>query len=216
MRVTVLGFIFFIATQGHCENILYLHGVISPSHHIWNNAVARSLAIRGHNVTFLSTDPPKNKVENLHYVVLEKSHEILDDLIADEHENFDMLHYVLEFNKNKFKSAGGLVDYAIKSCKAILQTSEGINQILSYPNDFKFDLVIYDFTCGPCILPIVHKFKYPAIVGVSPFLNPPYTDLIIGGHKYPSYVPHYILNFSDGMTLFDRIYNLIITYIEKM
>ncbi|CAH1728197.1 unnamed protein product [Chironomus riparius] len=89
-----------------------------------------------------------------------------------------------------------------------------MDKILSYSNDFKFDLVINDFTCGPCLLPIVHKFNYPPIIGVTPFLNPPYTHFTIGGHKYPAYIPHYLLNVQPPMTFLERCYNLIIYLIE--
>jgi glucuronosyltransferase len=205
-----------IVSIGNAANILYLHGILSPSHHLWNSVLARELAIRGHNVTFLSTNPPKGETKNVHYVVLEKSYEILDELISSEHNNMDMVQYVAEVNRNKFASATGLVDYAVKTCKAVMASSNGLNIILDYPDDFGFDLVVYDFTCGPCLLPVVQKFKNPPVVGVSAFLNPPYTDFVIGGHKHPAYIPHYILDFPQIMSLYQRTFNLLIYTVEKL
>lgn len=69
-------------------------------------------------------------------------------------------------------------------------------------------------TCGPCILPIVHKFNYPPIVGVSAFLNPTYTTFTIGGHKYPAYIPHYVMNLKAPLSFLQRWYNGIAYLLE--
>ena len=204
-----IALIFSIASQSYCVNILYLHTLLSPSHHLWNSALAKELARNGYNVTFLSVDPPKEKIENLHYIVLEGTSENFY-----QGEKVDLIEYSKESTRNKFKAAFVTTDYCGKTCSAIYKSQNGMTKILNYPIDFKFDLVINDFTCGPILLPIVHKFSYPPIVGVTPFLNPPYTHLTIGGHKYPAYIPHYLMNFQPPMTFLERCYNLIIYLIE--
>lgn len=214
--VKKIFFVFFIVGQGYCANVLYLHGVLSPSHHIWNRALAKGLADAGHNVTFLSTDPPKGEVKNLHYIVLEESYENLEKIMASKGDNFNIMEYAKESESNKINAARVLSDYAILSCDAIYNSKNGFEKILSYPNDFKFDIVINDFTCSACVLPIAHKFNYPPIVGVSAFLNPPYTHFLIGGNKYPAYIPHYLLDFKPPMTFFQRFYNLLIYTIEDL
>ncbi|CAG9807568.1 unnamed protein product [Chironomus riparius] len=208
--------VFFIVGQGYCANVLYLHGVLSPSHHIWNRALAKGLADSGHNVTFLSTDEPKGEVKNLHYIVLEGSYQNLDKIMALKGDDFNIMDYAKESESSKINAARVLSDYAILSCDAIYNSKNGIEKILSYPDDFKFDIVIYDFTCSACLLPIIHKFNYPSIVGVSAFLNPPYTHFLIGGNKYPAYVPHYLLDFKPPMTFYERFYNLLIYSIEDL
>lgn len=65
------------------------------------------------------------------------------------------------------------------NCLGILN-SNGLDVILNYPDNFKFDAIIYDFTCGPCLLLFVHKFKNPPLIAVSAFN-------LIGGQKYPAY-----------------------------
>jgi hypothetical protein len=55
------------------------------------------------------------------------------------------------------------------SCKAVEQSVVGLNTLLNYPDDFKFDLVLYDYTVGPCLLGLIKKFNYPTVVGVSAF-----------------------------------------------
>jgi glucuronosyltransferase len=205
-----------IASQGHCANILYIHGIFSPSHHIWNSAFARGLASRGHNVTFLSTDPQKKATKNLHYILIEDGYELFNEVMGDGKEDYDLVKYVQEVSKNMLVAATYVVDFGVKSCKALMAAPKGIDRILSYPSDFKFDLVVHDMTLGPCLLPVIQKFGFPPVVGVSAFLNPPYTDFVIGGHKHPAYVPHYLLNFPPIMTFYQRSYNLLINIIEKL
>lgn len=193
-------------------NILYLHGVISVSHHIWNRRLAMELALRGHNVTFVSVDEEvgENKT-NLHYIVLENTYENLYGKIE-----FNILEMAKYNKENKLKGASAATDYGTLCCKAIHLSIKGLETILSYPNNFKFDLIVNDFSLGSCLLPLAHKFKYPPTVGVSPFLNPPTTTFVIGGHKYPGYVPHFIIDFPQLMSFYQRICNHIFYWMEKM
>lgn len=47
----------------------------SPSHFIYNKAVAEGLAARGHNVTFIGADVEKKNTKNLHFIHLEAVYE---------------------------------------------------------------------------------------------------------------------------------------------
>lgn len=51
-----------------CENILFLAGIGSPSHHIWNREITYALAERGHNVTVLSPSRDEDQPANVHYL----------------------------------------------------------------------------------------------------------------------------------------------------
>lgn len=93
----------------------------------------------------------------------------------------------------------------------------GFQQLIKYPNDFVFDLTIYDYTMGPCFLGFSHKFNYPPIVSITALNNPTFTSEIIGGHQYYSYVPH-LSYFADEMHLSfsKRIYNFMYYTIENL
>jgi glucuronosyltransferase len=217
--IIVLTMAILLASQGHCSNVLYLHSVLSPSHHLWNSRLAKSLAHNGHNVTFLSIDGPRAEVENLHYVVIENVHEAYMAKILEMSgsEDLDFVKYATEMANNKIFAALGMNFFCSSTCDAIMKSnSTGIDQILAYPSDFKFDLVVNDITCGSCLLPIIQKFNFPPTIGVTPFLNPPYTNLIVGGHKHPAYVPHYLLNYPQIMTFCERSFNLVINFIEQL
>jgi glucuronosyltransferase len=72
------------------------------------------------------------------------------------------------------------------ACGQILK-SKGFEEIFSYPDDFKFDLILVDFVCSSCLLPLVHKFKYPPVIGLFGYDMAPYRYNYIGGHDYPAY-----------------------------
>jgi glucuronosyltransferase len=213
MKTTLRKIILLLViNQAIAANILYFHDVTSPSHHFWNARVAEALASRGHNVTFLSVDKPgKNKIENLHYVVIEGVYEVLYSEIK-----YDLMEEAKINTNNKLKSATMATDFIVNGCHTLIKGKHGLEKILSYPDDFKFDLVIYDFGGGPCLLPLTHKFNYPPVIGVTAFLNPSYTPRIVGGHKYPAYVPIFIIDFPQIMNFYQRFYNHLLYWIEIM
>lgn len=92
--------------------------------------------------------------------------------------------------------------------------SSAVNTLLNYPHNFKFDLVLYDYTNGPCLLPFLHKFGNPPLIGMSAYGNPSYTVPVAGGHQYYSYVPHNLIIADDNMPFWERVFNFAI-HIEE-
>ncbi|EDS25660.1 UDP-glucuronosyltransferase 2B20 [Culex quinquefasciatus] len=188
-------------------NILCLFGVASPSHHIWNRAIVDALAAKGHNLTIVSPDVEKNTVENIHYIELEETY---PELYSGPH-NVDLMEMA---NENVFKSVISFYrDFVITECQGILK-SKGLALIKNYPDDYKFDLVLYDMTCGGCMHGLLHKFKYPPLVSVTPFNNPPYVTEVIGGHKFYAYTPFFSLGYGSDMTFFERVHNTLLYTVD--
>ncbi|XP_035794379.1 UDP-glucuronosyltransferase 2B1-like [Anopheles albimanus] len=184
-------------------NILCLMGVASPSHHIWNRSIMGALAQAGHNLTILSADVEKNQPDNVHYIHLE---EIYPTLYTGP-ESLDLLEMA---NENEFASVISFYrDFVVHECAGTLK-SKGLQVVLNYPENFRFDLVLHDFTCGPCLLGLLHKFNYPPLVSVTAFNNPPYSTEVIGGHKYYSYVPFYSLSYDTDMNFLQRVHNTVL------
>lgn len=52
-------------------NILFISPLPSPSHHIWNRALAFGLVNKGHNVTLIGPDKDEKKPVNYHHIFLE-------------------------------------------------------------------------------------------------------------------------------------------------
>lgn len=92
--------------------------------------------------------------------------------------------------------------------------SEGTKIILNYPNDFKFDLILFDVTLGLTMMPLVNKFNNPPVVGVTPFLLPPILANTMGNDLQTAYLPYYLFQYTNRMNFFQRLRNLIQTYCE--
>lgn len=88
--------------------------------------------------------------------------------------------------------------------------SSAVSSLLKYPDSFKFDLVLYDFVCGPCLLPFLHKFGYPPLVGLTAYGYPSLVAPVAAGHQYYSYIPHNLMIADDNMTFWQRISNLLL------
>lgn len=97
------------------------------------------------------------------------------------------------------------------SALATIRTN-GFQQILNYPTNFKFDLLLNDYTCGPCLLGILHRFNHqPTIVGItaSSILVPE----VSGGHNQYAYIPHFLLPYDSDMNFYQRIQNFIVYHL---
>lgn len=214
-------------------NILFLTGLPSPSHHIWNREITNGLSARGYNLTVLSIDVDPVQLSNVHYLQLN-----------DIYEKFhvDYVKTLFETNKksNPFNGPIEYHDFVSTICErtyqrihhfqhqfllkfsfadrfTVLVETSGFAQLQAYPDDFRFDLVIYDFTCGPCLLPFLHKFNNPPLVAVSAYNIPPYTSETVGGHQYYAYVPHNSLsNAGQELHIVDRAVNMLIYTVENL
>lgn len=131
-----------------------------------NRALINGLAAAGHNLTVVSNDLDKNPPPNAHYIYLEKTYEEFEtgeqqfDLVSDTQgilEGIDLL-----YDWCHVASIG-------------MAKSKGMKSLLNYPDNFKFDVVIHDFTCGSFLLGFLKKFDNPPLVHVTAFNYPPYS-----------------------------------------
>jgi glucuronosyltransferase len=192
-------------------NILCLMGIPSPSHHIFNRALMEAVAQNGkNNLTIVSCDVERQAPPNMHYIHLET---IYSYIYNDSSEPFDLIAMA------KGGAIAELVDYykfGLLSTEGMFK-SNGLAQILRYPKSFKFDLVLHDFTMGPGLLGILNHFDHqPPVVSVTGFSIPPFTSAVIGGHKYPAYIPYYSLTFTTSMNFWQRCQNLFMYIADAM
>lgn len=199
--------LFSVVALGNSANILGLMPITSPSHHLWNKALMHELANKGHNLTILSADIElKEKLpRNVHYIHLEKSYDSLKQGL-----DIDAIIGAMGLN-----AVPQLYNWGLLSAVGTVE-SDGWKTLMNYPNDFKFDLVIYDFTLGHLVLGFVHKFNYPPLVGITAFLNNPLTIDLIGHPLFPAYVPHWSTVYDINMNFFQRIHNTVIYIYDVM
>lgn len=99
-------------------------------------------------------------------------------------------------------------DYIVKSCDLALR-SEGLQLLLNYPDDFKFDAILFDLTNSPCLLPLMKRFQYPPSIAITAFLLPHYLSQQFGNDIYPAYVPSYLVDYPSDMSFGQRLLHYI-------
>lgn len=177
-------------------NVLFLSNVPSPSHFMWCKSLLTSLYERGHNITALSPQVEKSR-DNFTYFLLEK--------VYPTHFNGPVDANFLEIGKKSpLASYLGFAKMNENSCVAAFN-SKGYQQLLSYPDNFKFDVVIHDSSISQCLLGFVDKFNYPPMVAVNPFLFTGRTAQLSGSPIYPGFYPSPWLPLTQKMSLKERI-----------
>ncbi|CRK94736.1 CLUMA_CG008236, isoform A, partial [Clunio marinus] len=167
-------------------------------------SILNALHERGHNVTALTPDVEAS-VPNLTYLHLEKIYPAIYN--GTERPNFfewsklskiEFMFMILKFNK--------------LSCSSAMD-SKGYERLLAYPNEFKFDLVIYDNIGGPCLLLFLNKFNNPPMISATAFNAISRNAYYAGGLISPGVVPGHNCLFATPMTFKERIKSTIIEII---
>lgn len=224
VAILIVTLISSVLKHTNGANILYLNDIASPSHHIWNSAIVNALAARGHNITYMSPDLDKNPPKNVHYLHMDEMYNeayyaFVESLLKEDVKVSPLMQPIF-FTEYTLQTCNGekyltqFLSLNIFSTEVI--KTKSFRTLLAYPDDFRFDLIINDFTQGNCLLGFLHKFNYPPLLSVTAFSQPPYLNAFIGGHHYSSYVPHYAVPYHGDMNFFQRFYNFIVNAVEIM
>ncbi|CAG9827372.1 unnamed protein product [Diabrotica balteata] len=191
----LISLLYFSLNSVFGSNILYVSNIPSPSHQIWNYELAEGLLKKGHNITMLAPSPIENKsYKNYHPIDIKGLVEELDS-------EMDFLTF---FKMTVYEHFMVFVDYSLISCNYILH-SDALKTILNYPKEYKFDLIIFDNTCGPCTLPLIQRFHYPPAVAVTAFILPHFMSENFGNNVVPSYIPYYLAEYNKETTFLQRL-----------
>ncbi|XP_055604317.1 UDP-glucosyltransferase 2-like [Uranotaenia lowii] len=201
--------ILFACDSSRAANILYLNGIPSPSHFIWNRSLMYGLAAKGHNVTALSVDIDDKAPPNVSFIQIEGVYEFMTD-------SDDIIDYLEMTKFTTYDMLTAFSDFCIGGCLASLN-SKGLEQLLAYPDDFKFDLIISDFLQGPCLSPVAqHKFKYPPLVLATGFHGLTLSTSITGAYSYPGSIPNHEYDVPENMNYKQRFMNFLYSHYEEL
>lgn len=170
------------------------------------------LAERGHNLTILSVDLPRPDVKvptNVSYIHLERAYDFYD---AEGADKIDISAFI---GIGNYVTIPIHYDFGLKTAKNIAR-SQGLLQLLNYPDDFKFDVIINDYTLGPYLLGFAHKFRYPPIIGMTAFHNAPITLDFMSNHYFPALVPYYSTLYNANMSFLQRLDNTLVFAADTM
>lgn len=186
-------------------NILFISPLPSASHHIWNRSIMEGLVQKGHNLTVLTVEIERS-YKNMNFILMENVYEdMIENYFTDE----------LQYHQNEFttiKEYYNLIGYLSR----VLTGTKGVQQLLNYPNNFKFDAILHDFTSGQFLLGFVEKFGRPPLISVSPFGIPPYIYAVSNTPVLPSYMPHYATTFTDDPSFIERFKNLLFYGFDRL
>ncbi|XP_062550537.1 UDP-glucuronosyltransferase 2B20-like [Armigeres subalbatus] len=193
-------------------NILYIDAVASPSHFIWHRALIHALAAKGHNVTALSVDIEDKPVQNVTYIKLEG---VYESLLSQEKDSLEMNFFEME-DMNTLSLLYMFSKFKVLCCEFTLKT-KGLKDLLSYPQDFKFDLIISDYLNGPCVSSVAqHRFGRPPLIGATAFHVLTTTTSITGAYSYSASVPNHEFNHPQEMSYCARFENVVYHHFEEL
>lgn len=165
------------------------------SHFIVMEPLFLALAGRGHDVTVVSTFPQKSPVQNYHDI--DMSH-ILPTAVNS---------YNFTFIREAMKDIPGVIDIIIKIgvrvCDIIFQQKE-IQDLINTP--VKYDVIITEVFGSDCFASFAHKLNIPLISMVTS-ASIPWASLRTGDPDNPSYVASYVVDYSQQMSLYERMSN---------
>ncbi|XP_049809467.1 UDP-glucosyltransferase 2-like [Schistocerca nitens] len=151
------------------------------------------LARRGHQVTFITTNPSKKSIANFTEIDISDSYKYLrqatDWMVMASWTGIDMVF--------SWKRLGAGV------CEGDLNAPEMQEFIKSAP---KFDLVIMERLLTPCFYGLVHKVGSPPLIGyvtVGAIIPSHWTD---GNPSNPAYLTDAHVAFSHRMSFWERLY----------
>ncbi|XP_034482592.1 UDP-glucuronosyltransferase 2B15-like [Drosophila innubila] len=192
-------------------NILALMGMTSHSHHIWNSVLLYELAERGHNLTILSVNLPRpnDKVPaNVTYIYLERAY----DFYTDDKDKIDINFFI---GISSYATIPLMYKFGVKTAEYIT-VSKGLQQLLDYPDEFKFDVIINDCTMGPYLMGFVHKFRYPPVIGMTALSNNPVSIDFMSNSYFPALIPYFSTLYKPKMNFFERFDNTLIFALDTL
>jgi glucuronosyltransferase len=164
---------------------------------------------KNYNLTILSPDIENVTLPNIHYIHLEKTY----DILYSEEDGLNLMDMIADGSTTKPISE--VYKFTLGSLEGIYQ-SQGLQTLLNYPDDFKFDIILYDYVLGPILLPFLHRFNYPPLVAFTAFNNPWNHLNIIGGHFYPAYIPFWTMIQHGEMNFQQRLHNTYLYALQNL
>lgn len=160
------------------------------------------LGNQGYNVTVLSATAAKNTPKNVHYLGMPELWEWLEADMAD-------ISFLDMGSLNIFGKIAAFVPMYWTQDQIVLN-STAFKTLTSYPKDFKFDLMIYDYLSAYALVSLKEHFNNPPLVAVSPYPGVGMTNVMTKGPDYFSFVPHMIMDEVED-SFWGRLESFLVT-----
>ncbi|KAJ6644050.1 UDP-glucosyltransferase 2, partial [Pseudolycoriella hygida] len=193
---SVLFYLLFLAGSADSYKILGIFHTFSKSHYIAGGALMKGLAAKGHNVTVISPFPQDKPMKNFRDVTILGVDELIEEMFPNLTKMGDM-SFLVKLNQ--------LLDIGVALTNYTL-THDVMQEFLRI--NTTFDVIIIEIFMSEAFLGLGHHFQAP-VVGFSSFGTNKWTNDMVGNPNPISYIPHFQGRFSNGMTFFERVGNLL-------
>lgn len=194
-------FVIFCLILGkfECARILAVYPSVSQSHVIPLQSLTLVLAEKGHDITFFSPYPLKQKVKNYRDIQVP---------IDQDSKNF-----ISDITKNP--NSFSIVSTIPTMVSLLYQTMNDtmqMKEMRKIMDEESFDLVIVGYSFSEAMTGLADHFKCPSII-FSPFGTMAMLNQIVGSPLGTSGTPHKMLPV-DNMNFINRLKNFLYTGIE--
>ena len=182
-------------------NILVLCPHRSRSHANVCLPLAQALSKKGHQVTVVSHFPLETPIPNYVDINLGNSSTLHD---------IDVIHG--SSRPQKWSIVQILNYFTQKHCNEDLR-SPSLRRF--FQTNQTYDVIIAEFFNSDCFLSVIDAFKAP-LVGLSPGTIMHWTNEKFGSPSNPSYIPNNNLDYSDRISFFGRVENLLVGLLHNL
>lgn len=198
----ILLVIFLTSSTSNCARILIVYPTLSISHVLPLQPIAKLLAERNHDVTFVSAFPQSKSIKNYRDISIpydEADKAFVSEVARNPKE------------ANIFKILSKLPQMVYNVGNTTLQMPE-MRRLMK---EEKFDLLLVGYFMTEFVLGLGDHFKCPTIL-FSPAGIVSSLSGFVGNPLSPSSTPHFSHLDLDLRTFFDRIKNFLINAIDLL
>ncbi|XP_053674610.1 uncharacterized protein LOC128724914 [Anopheles nili] len=182
--------------------ILSIFPTMSRSHWILGSTLMKNLALDGHEVTVISPFRLENAPKSYHHVGIEHSR-MLEGMMDKAFERIDdsIVQKMLK------------LQYFVDVIDNTTLSSPNVQALLH--SDKVFDLLVLEIFLDEVFFGFADRFNCP-VVAMSTFSASPWVTSLIGSPIPLSYVPHPMTSFTNKMSFWQRLGNVLFTAFDEV
>jgi len=192
-----------VITGSECSKILFIHPSLSRSHVIPSQVLAKILANKGHEVTFVSPYPQSKPIKNFRDIKLEASDEEMNILNA------------MQKGMSESKISFSVMISAMSMLQNFGNNTLHAPEMKNLMKNEKFDLVIVGYLMNEYFLGLADHFKCPSIV-FFPAFSLSALDKMVGNPLSPEGAAHAMANVRSIDSFRERLINYIMHFADLM
>ncbi|XP_046482543.1 UDP-glucosyltransferase 2-like isoform X1 [Neodiprion pinetum] len=202
MKLGITFLFLVVACVADCSRILAIFSYPVQSHNMMFEPLMIGLARAGHSVDVISHFPPKKSVPGYNHISLKGTlHNLVNNITADYASIHGGVYQMMNFLCNR----------EVKDLCGLLP----LPQLQRVTNaDTKYDVMITEILGSNCYLSVAHIMKIPFIGIVTNVVYPWVIDPVFGDAN-PSFIPSQLSTFTNEMSFFERVENMMIHVYSK-